>query len=63
MEESKLMSKCSICEKVFSQHDLEAHFLECDQNHKCKKCGKIFQTIEQLNSHNAVHEITTKKNC
>ena len=40
MEESKPTRKCYICEQEFSYHNFEAHFLECDQEHKCEKCDK-----------------------
>ena len=56
MEKSKTTSKCFICEQEFSQQNLEAHFLECDQEHKCEKCDKIFQTANLLNNHVAVHD-------
>ena len=56
MEESKLKSKCYICEQEFSHYDLKAHFLECDQKHGCETCHKVFRTKHQLDNHKAVHD-------
>ena len=58
MEDSKLTSKCHICEQEFSNCDLEAHFLECDQEHKSdfEICDKVFQTVHLLDNHNSVHD-------
>ena len=56
MEGSKQTSKCYICEQEFSPCNLQAHFLECDQEHKCEICDKVFQTENQLENHKAAHE-------
>ena len=55
MEESRKTSKCFICEQDFCQEDLKAHFLVCDQEHKCGICGNIFQTDNLLKNHKAIH--------
>ena len=54
MEESKLTSKCYICEQEFNQYEFEAHFVECDQEHECETCHKVFQTENLLENHQAV---------
>ena len=56
MEQSKLTRKCHICKEEFSHYNFRAHFLKCDQNHDCEKCGKIFQTVNLLKNHKSVHE-------
>ena len=55
MEESKITSKCFICEQEFRQEDFKAHFLVCDQDHKCGICGNIFQTENLLKNHKIIH--------
>ena len=51
MEESKLTSKCYICDQEFNQYEFEAHFVECDQEHECETCHKVFQTENLLENH------------
>ena len=63
MEQSKLTSKCHICEQEISYYNFKAHFLECDQKHDCEKCGKIFQTENLLRNHKSVHEVNQKESC
>ena len=55
MEESKITTKCFICEQEFSQDNLKAHFLDCDQEHKCGICDKVFQTKNLLKNHKTIH--------
>ena len=58
MEDSKLTSKCHICEQEFSNCDLETHFLKCDQEHKSdfEICDKVFQTVHLLDNHKSIHD-------
>ena len=55
MEESRITTKCFICEQEFSQDNLKAHFLDCDQEHKCGICDKVFQTENLLKNHKTIH--------
>ena len=56
MNASKETSKCYICEQEFRHDNLKAHFLQCDQEHKCEICGKIYQTLDLLKNHIVVHD-------
>ena len=55
IKESRIISKCFICEQEFRQEDLKAHFLICDQEHKCGICDKTFQTENLLKNHKTIH--------
>ena len=52
MEESQTISKCYISEQEISHHNLEDHFLECDQ----KICDKVLQVENILQNHKTVHD-------
>ena len=60
MEEFKSTTKCYICEQEFNQYDLKDHFLECDQEHECETCHKVFQTENLLENHKVVHDEMNK---
>ena len=62
MEELKTASKCHICDQEFlNHHDLKAHFLECDMEHKCEICENVFQTATLLENHKNFHNEVNKK--
>ena len=56
MEGVETTSKCHICGQEFDHQDLEAHFLVCDQEHKCKICNQVFQTTNLLKNHIVIHD-------
>ena len=62
MEELKTAaSKCHICDQEFlDHHDLKAHFLECDMEHKCEICENVFQTATLLENHKNFHDEVNK---